>query len=76
MAKKTVFKRLSKWIPQSPEMRQAIDYDDEDYRKFTPEIKIPDEDPSQYDAIDLDQQTPQEDQEGHEVNTNDEGAPV
>jgi recombinational DNA repair protein RecT len=70
-----VFKRLSKWIPQSPEMRQAIDYDDEDYRKFTPEIKMPDEDLSQYDAIDLDQ-TPEEDPEGTQVDTNDEGAPV
>ena len=53
MAKKTVFKRLSKWIPQSPEMRQAIDYDDEDYRKITPEITIPEEDLTQYDPIDL-----------------------
>lgn len=74
MAKKTVFKRLSKWIPQSPEMRQAIDYDDEDYRQTAPEITFPEEDLTQYDAIDLDQDT--ETQEGHEVNTNDEGAPV
>lgn len=58
MAKKTVFKRLSKWIPQSPEMRQAIDYDDEDYRKYAPEITLPEqaEDLTQYDAIDLDPQ--------------------
>lgn len=33
MAKKTVFKRLSKWIPQSPELRKAIEIDDEDYRR-------------------------------------------
>jgi recombination protein RecT len=76
MAKKTVFKRLSKWIPQSPEMRQAIDYDDEDYKQFTPEITMPEEDLSAYDAIDLDQKTPEEDQEGTQVDTNDEGAPV
>ena len=72
MAKKTVFKRLSKWIPQSPEMRQAIDYDDEDYRKFTPEIKMPDEDLSQYDAIDLDQEpeeNPEKDPETTVVET-------
>lgn len=68
MAKKTVFKRLSKWIPQSPEMRQAIDYDDEDYRQITPEITLPEEDPTQYDAIDLDQEPIETD--------NNEGAPV
>lgn len=32
MAKKTVFKRLSKWIPISSEMRDAIEIDDEQYR--------------------------------------------
>lgn len=68
MAKKTVFKRLSKWIPQSPEMRQAIDYDDEDYRQITPEITMPEEDPTQYDAIALDQEPIETD--------NNEGAPV
>lgn len=75
MAKKTVFKRLSKWIPQSPEMRQAIDYDDEDYRQITPEITLPEEDLTAYDAIDLEQQTPEKDQEGTQVDMN-EGAPV
>lgn len=29
MAKKTVFKRLSKWLPLSPEFRDAVDVDDE-----------------------------------------------
>ena len=33
MAKKTVFKRLAKWIPQSPEMQKAIEIDDEDYTR-------------------------------------------
>lgn len=28
MAKKTVFRRLSKWIPQSPELRDAIEHED------------------------------------------------
>ncbi len=30
MAKKTVFKRLSKWLPLSPKVRDASDYNDED----------------------------------------------
>lgn len=30
MAKKTVFRRLSKWMPLSPEIRDAADLDDED----------------------------------------------
>lgn len=54
MAKKTVFKRLSKWIPQSPELRKAIEIDDEDYRKApedNPLDKISDED--RYETIDL-----------------------
>lgn len=33
MAKKTVFKRLSKWIMVSSEVRDAIDIDDEQYRQ-------------------------------------------
>ncbi len=57
MAKKTVFKRLAKWIPQSPELRQAVDIDDEDYRNTS--VPIPaewteNEDLSKYDALDLD----------------------
>lgn len=31
MAKKTVFKRASKWLPLSPEAKQAIDLDNDDY---------------------------------------------
>ena len=31
MAKKTVFKRLSKWLPLSPELQKAVDIDNEDY---------------------------------------------
>lgn len=30
MAKKTAFRRLSKWLPLSPEFRDAVDRDDED----------------------------------------------
>ena len=33
MAKKTVFRRLSKWLPQSPEMQKAFDIDDADFIK-------------------------------------------
>lgn len=38
MAKKTVFKRLAKWIPQSPELQKAIDIDNDDYRQREPII--------------------------------------
>lgn len=31
MAKKTVFKRLSKWLPLTPEIRDAIDKDNEEF---------------------------------------------
>lgn len=31
MAKKTVFRRVSKWIELSPEFRDALDHDDQDY---------------------------------------------
>lgn len=31
MAKKTVFKRLSKWLPVTPDLQAAIDKDDEEY---------------------------------------------
>ncbi len=55
MAKKTVFKRLSKWIPQSPELRQAIDYDDADYKHVKSETFFePQDDAERYQAIDLD----------------------
>ena len=56
MAKKTVFKRLAKWIPQSPEVQKAIEYDDEDYKKREATIiDIEPEDPSNYETIPLDQ---------------------
>jgi recombination protein RecT len=32
MAKKTVFRRCSKWLPLSPELRSAFDEDDKDFR--------------------------------------------
>lgn len=57
MAKKTVFKRLAKWIPQSPELRKAIEVDDSDYKR---PIVQPDDDwdnmslEDKYGAIDLD----------------------
>lgn len=59
MAKKTVFKRLSKWIPQSPELQKAIDLDNEDYAKTeyiyeNPLDNIPDD--LRYQAIDLDEE--------------------
>lgn len=41
MAKKTVFRRLSKWLPQSPEMQQAFDVDDEDFIKGRHIVDIP-----------------------------------
>lgn len=57
MAKKTVFKRLSKWIPQSPELQKAIDLDNEDYVKTeyvyeNPLYNIPDD--LRYAPMDLD----------------------
>ena len=33
MAKKTVFKRLSKWLPVTPELQEAIAKDDEEYQQ-------------------------------------------
>lgn len=35
MAKKTVFKRLSKWLPVTPELQDAIAKDDEEYQSNT-----------------------------------------
>jgi recombinational DNA repair protein RecT len=32
MAKKTVFKRLSKWLPVTPELQDAIEKDNEEYQ--------------------------------------------
>lgn len=43
MAKKTCFKRLSKWIPWAVEVREAIDYDDDDGRvvEHAPKSNLP-----------------------------------
>lgn len=38
MAKKTVFRRCSKWLPLSPELRSAIEADDEDYSESAAEL--------------------------------------
>jgi recombination protein RecT len=38
MAKKTAFKRLSKWLPLSPEVRDAIAKDDE--VEFAPQVEV------------------------------------
>lgn len=38
MAKKTVFKRLAKWIPQSPELQNAIDIDNQEYTSYKQEV--------------------------------------
>lgn len=63
MAKKTVFKRLSKWIPQSPELQKAIDIDNEDYTEYkyeNPLDQVPDE--IRYEALDLDDLVPEKDE--------------
>lgn len=39
MAKKTVFKRLSKWLPLSPEYRDAVEKDDDYPRDITREVR-------------------------------------
>lgn len=41
MAKKTVFRRLSKWLPLSPEMQKVLDIDDEDFRKGHQIVDVP-----------------------------------
>ena len=41
MAKKTVFRRLSKWLPQSPEMQKVLDIDDEDFSKGRQIVDVP-----------------------------------
>jgi recombination protein RecT len=46
MAKKTAFRRLSKWLPLSAEFRDAVERDDEDYeqlpeREVTPQVSAP-----------------------------------
>lgn len=45
MAKKTVFKRLAKWLPLSPEFRDAVEADDDlvlgDIKNVTPTVSRP-----------------------------------
>jgi len=60
MAKKTVFKRLAKWIPQSPELRQAIEIDDEDYRKNPLDVSVFEDSGDKYDALPLEEEKAQE----------------
>lgn len=40
MAKKTVFKRSSKWLQLSPEVRDAIQHDDKEYKAAEPVIDV------------------------------------
>lgn len=54
MAKKTVFKRLAKWIPQSPELQKAIDMDNDDYKRTYQPENVIDFPETMYEAIDLD----------------------
>lgn len=70
MAKKTVFKRLAKWIPQSPELQKAIDLDNDDFKKnYQPENIIDLNPEDMYEAIDL---TTGEYKETENTNDNDE----
>ena len=57
MAKKTVFKRLAKWIPQSPEVQKAIEFDNREYQNFEKEPFMADFGPDRYDAIGFDPET-------------------
>jgi recombination protein RecT len=41
MAKKTVFRRLSKWLPLSPEERDAVESDDSQFENRTIEVAKP-----------------------------------
>lgn len=41
MAKKTVFRRLSKWLPLSPEEREAVEADDSQFEHRTIEVAKP-----------------------------------
>lgn len=65
MAKKTVFKRLAKWIPQSPEVQRAIEIDDEDYKKEPIVLDAIPEDPENYKTLPLEE--PETTMEGQET---------
>lgn len=70
MAKKTVFRRLSKWLPLSAEMQKAWDIDDEDFKFKKSEIENPVNE-IDYTPVDFDVETG-EVLEDNEVNQNDE----
>ena len=73
MAKKTVFKRLAKWIPQSPEMQKAIELDDEDYTRKAQVIDNPMNDISvedRYKAVEFNPETGEIIEEKEENTTN------
>jgi len=59
MAKKTVFRRVSKWLPLSPEIRDAVAVDDDDREEFrnvtprkveNPFAKLPEPEPEPLDV--------------------------
>lgn len=73
MAKKTVFKRLAKWIPQSPEMQKAIEIDDEDYKKEPIVIDVEEPKPEDYAAMPLETPTVEENASVEEDSIDDSG---
>lgn len=65
MAKKTVFKRLSKWLPLSPELQKGIDIDNEEYEM----LKQPQQGyvEADYEALPLDDEIPNFDEKTGEI---------
>lgn len=76
MAKKTVFRRLSKWLPLSPEMQKVLDIDDEDFRKGHQIVDVPVSDDiapeERYKAVEMaaDAETEIKDAEATEIEDN------
>lgn len=65
MSKKTVFKRLSKWLPLSPELQKGIDIDNEEYEMPTqPQQGYVEAD---YEALPLDDEIPTFDEKTGEI---------
>lgn len=65
MAKKTVFKRLSKWLPLSPELQKGIDIDNEEYEMpKQPQQGYVEAD---YEALPLDDEIPNFDEKTGEI---------
>lgn len=65
MAKKTVFKRLSKWLPLSPELQKGIDIDNEEYEMSKqPQQGYVEAD---YEALPLDDEIPTFDEKTGEI---------